>query len=907
MSQEVDLGSTPMAVEQGDGALASDSSLERNTNRFVGALVESQEVHFITGSSYEGTWDALGMAGVGRYVLPNGTIYEGEIRDGMFHGQGSFYWTGNRRLDVVHIRGELKEYKYQFPDDLNYEDINGEYCKFPDRRFHESMKKGLKPGGRTLKTARPTAKVLPAGCYDTGDGVFYPKTQRITSYDDSKEVLRIPSAEEYSWILEKCRKSWSEPTGYRAELNENWAENPPNLPYNLPMSQDSPDRWWKRLTTFAKDPDFLAGRNEKDASSFGLNDGTVSIPKVCICDGTVLIGEPCRCILCSSGYEQGEYGESRSGEMYKNQCERFEWSSSEMHVNSASNARADIPEDLNAEKSLIKFRNDKKSMKSIQTLKMGEPEYRTKDESQTNELVGRSQTNIESRSIRNDFGKSTTNEKSDGRPLKENRKRDDDPSMSTVDMDKHLKKSSAEKSFSKKKLDSSTELKPSEKVSRVRLPEVNEFRTLDMKLLPENLSQKNRERMTIESERGLPGNRETGNSVEFVGPTIDEHSHVSRDKLNLESPTIDEELSGKKELKDEKPDNLVELLVDNKHSSGEAKTGYFATNTSENAQPANFSRSHSIQNRQSVIEADGKIKDRESSTVKTDAKKKLKNVFNDKTPLTSRGTSTEKMISVSPANGDSKYSANGISDVGLGRSRSTHHEEPPLASKVGISELDDLEKPRSTKPESESESTDDNNVRSDSEKHLKIFISSGSETNEEVSKASEIIPEEKSFVILSSRNVENSSSAGFSSKWDEGSSVSSREDLTSLDKVHPSLATLKSKKQEFSKDQRLLEIYKKHSNTKKSTDEPVKSTVWRLSSANFNYGPETKIKNLLFHPALTAPRSENVVYVRKPCDHRACTTSIREVRATASRTGKEYPSNIPTKTSSSHSNVKEKK
>lgn len=53
------------------------------------------------------------------------------------------------------------------------------------------MKKGLKPGGRTRKTAKKTAKVLPAGCYDTGDGIFDPTTQRITSYDDSKEVTII--------------------------------------------------------------------------------------------------------------------------------------------------------------------------------------------------------------------------------------------------------------------------------------------------------------------------------------------------------------------------------------------------------------------------------------------------------------------------------------------------------------------------------------------------------------------------------------------------------------------------------------------------------------------------------------------------------------------------------------------
>ena len=64
-----------------------------------------------------------------------GTIYEGELRDGMFHGQGSLYWPkSHQRLDVVHLRGELQEYRYIFPDGLSYEDKDWSYCTFPDRR-----------------------------------------------------------------------------------------------------------------------------------------------------------------------------------------------------------------------------------------------------------------------------------------------------------------------------------------------------------------------------------------------------------------------------------------------------------------------------------------------------------------------------------------------------------------------------------------------------------------------------------------------------------------------------------------------------------------------------------------------------------------------------------------------------
>lgn len=56
------------------------------------------------------------------------------------------------------------------------------------RRFYESIKRGLRPGGRTLKTARQPTKVLPSGCYDAGDGAFDPKMLRIISYDNAEKV-----------------------------------------------------------------------------------------------------------------------------------------------------------------------------------------------------------------------------------------------------------------------------------------------------------------------------------------------------------------------------------------------------------------------------------------------------------------------------------------------------------------------------------------------------------------------------------------------------------------------------------------------------------------------------------------------------------------------------------------------
>ena len=47
-----------------------------NDVKFVGSVTEtSQEAEYVTGSTYRGTWDATGMAGVGRYTMPHGQCH----------------------------------------------------------------------------------------------------------------------------------------------------------------------------------------------------------------------------------------------------------------------------------------------------------------------------------------------------------------------------------------------------------------------------------------------------------------------------------------------------------------------------------------------------------------------------------------------------------------------------------------------------------------------------------------------------------------------------------------------------------------------------------------------------------------------------------------------------------------
>ncbi|XP_014610548.1 PREDICTED: MORN repeat-containing protein 5-like [Polistes canadensis] len=93
------------------------------------------ESFFVNGSHYNGTWDAVGMAGIGRYTLLNGTIFEGEFRDGKFHGHGTMSFPCGQSIDGVWINGKLKMKRYKFKDGLVFAEDDWKYCQFPDRRL----------------------------------------------------------------------------------------------------------------------------------------------------------------------------------------------------------------------------------------------------------------------------------------------------------------------------------------------------------------------------------------------------------------------------------------------------------------------------------------------------------------------------------------------------------------------------------------------------------------------------------------------------------------------------------------------------------------------------------------------------------------------------------------------------
>ncbi|XP_037296343.1 MORN repeat-containing protein 5 isoform X2 [Manduca sexta] len=179
---------------------------------------------FPTGSQYEGTWDVLGMSGFGTYTFPHGVVYEGEFEDGMFHGSGELQYPSGVILRGKWKKGQMTERKVVFADGLQYSETDWKYCRMPDRRFTIEYEKGLQPAGRSYLTAQQPTVEIPPGYYDTGDGFYDPKTKTVYKYEDITAIIRSPSLQEQTWILENCRTSPDVPQGPRPDLYEEWLE-----------------------------------------------------------------------------------------------------------------------------------------------------------------------------------------------------------------------------------------------------------------------------------------------------------------------------------------------------------------------------------------------------------------------------------------------------------------------------------------------------------------------------------------------------------------------------------------------------------------------------------------------------------------------------------------------------------
>ncbi|XP_070934384.1 MORN repeat-containing protein 5 isoform X2 [Macaca nemestrina] len=164
------------------------------------------------------------MEGKAKYILPTETIYVGEMKDGVFHGEGTLYFPSGSQYDAVWENGLAIKGTYTFADGLHYDEKNWHYCDGYDRRFYTEILNGLKPAGMAQLTNMDPPRKIPKGYYDCGDGFYNPVTRVIKDYRNrflrnagvtAEEVaaalIRIAWRlqnydDEHEWITRTCRK-----------------------------------------------------------------------------------------------------------------------------------------------------------------------------------------------------------------------------------------------------------------------------------------------------------------------------------------------------------------------------------------------------------------------------------------------------------------------------------------------------------------------------------------------------------------------------------------------------------------------------------------------------------------------------------------------------------------------------
>jgi len=74
-----------------------------------------------------------------KVIPPNrflGTVYEGNFDDGLFHGDGTMYYSSGSRIEGVWEKGKCVQQDYIFSDGLRFQQNIWQYCKVPDRRYY---------------------------------------------------------------------------------------------------------------------------------------------------------------------------------------------------------------------------------------------------------------------------------------------------------------------------------------------------------------------------------------------------------------------------------------------------------------------------------------------------------------------------------------------------------------------------------------------------------------------------------------------------------------------------------------------------------------------------------------------------------------------------------------------------
>ena len=87
----------------------------------------------------------------GKYVFPNGVVYEGGFYNGHMHGEGVLRYPGKGSFKGLWNRGNYIGGELTFEDGLVYQEEDWQYLVPEDRRFQREKVDGLKEEGLLIK------------------------------------------------------------------------------------------------------------------------------------------------------------------------------------------------------------------------------------------------------------------------------------------------------------------------------------------------------------------------------------------------------------------------------------------------------------------------------------------------------------------------------------------------------------------------------------------------------------------------------------------------------------------------------------------------------------------------------------------------------------------------------------
>ncbi|KAJ3376091.1 MORN repeat-containing protein 5 [Allomyces arbusculus] len=149
----------------------------------------------------------MAIEGVAKYVFDDGNVYEGEVKDGEFHGAGKLTFANGMTYIGRWEHGHAVDGKLVFADGLEFAPNMDEwdYCSSKDRRYYLERVNGIQPADGTQVTAHVPRQPIPPGTYDVVHGYFSPDDGWVYSYDGKQ--LRRPEPEECAWIVKTCFKA----------------------------------------------------------------------------------------------------------------------------------------------------------------------------------------------------------------------------------------------------------------------------------------------------------------------------------------------------------------------------------------------------------------------------------------------------------------------------------------------------------------------------------------------------------------------------------------------------------------------------------------------------------------------------------------------------------------------------